>query len=128
MPFASTATDTEEQIREMEEDEAMTRDALDLLGSRRNDRYEASLAALREDTRDWWADTLARDPDALDEGEEPASADEAGLLRFLEGTAGTGRGLIRLAKSEPRAGILRCQGPMSGAPRSRRGRPWGSAR
>ena len=37
----------------MEEDEAMTRRALDLLGSRRNDAYEAALAALREDTRQW---------------------------------------------------------------------------
>ena len=49
-------------MRELEEDEAMTRRALDLLGSMRNDRYEAALAALREDTREWWADMLARDP------------------------------------------------------------------
>ena len=27
-----------------------------------------------------------RDPDELDEGEEPATADEEGLRRFLEGT------------------------------------------
>ena len=33
----------------MRDDEAMTRRALDLLGSRRNDRYEAALAALREE-------------------------------------------------------------------------------
>ncbi|MBM3758419.1 MAG: hypothetical protein FJW38_31155 [Acidobacteria bacterium] len=64
----------------------MTRRALDLLGSRRNDRYEAALAALRGDTRDWWADTLARDPEDLGEGEEPATPDEDGLPRFLEGT------------------------------------------
>ena len=31
----------------MEADEAMTRHALDLLGSDRNDAYEAALAALR---------------------------------------------------------------------------------
>jgi len=82
----ATASDTDDDIREMDEDEAMTRRALDLLGSRRNDRYGAALAALREDTRDWWADTLARDPEDLDEGEEPATPDEAGLRRFLEGT------------------------------------------
>jgi len=82
----ATASDTDGDIREMDEDEAMTRRALDLLGSRRNDRYEAALAALREDTRDWWADLLARDPDELDEGEEPATPDEDGLRRFLEGT------------------------------------------
>ncbi|MBM3489646.1 MAG: hypothetical protein FJX68_04225 [Alphaproteobacteria bacterium] len=67
-------------------DEAMTRRALDLLGSRRNDRYEAALAALREDARDRWTDRLARDPDELDEGEEAATPDEDGLRRFLEGT------------------------------------------
>jgi hypothetical protein len=61
----------------------MTQRALDLLGSR-NDRYEAALGLVREDTRNWWADVLARDPDELDEGEEPATPDEAGLRRFLE--------------------------------------------
>jgi len=44
--------DTVEDIREMQEDEAMTRRALDLLRSKRNNTYEAALAALREDTRD----------------------------------------------------------------------------
>jgi hypothetical protein len=81
----ATGDETQEDMREMEEDEAMTRHAFDLLGSRGNDRYEAALAALRADTRDWWADTLARDPDELEKGEEPAAADEAGLRRFLEG-------------------------------------------
>ena len=47
----ATDADTQEDIRDMEEDEAMTRRALDLLGSRRNDAYEAALAVLREDTR-----------------------------------------------------------------------------
>ena len=65
MPSAPTAADIEDDIREMQDDEAMTRRALDLLASRRNDRYEAALAALREDTQAWWADTLARDPDDL---------------------------------------------------------------
>lgn len=85
----ATVGDTDDDIREMDEDEAMTHRALDLLGSRRNDRNEAALAALaalREDTRDWWADPLARDPDELDEGDEPAAPDKASLRRFLEGT------------------------------------------
>jgi hypothetical protein len=47
----ATADDTAEAIAEMEEDEAMTRRALDLLDSSRNDAYEAALAVLREDTR-----------------------------------------------------------------------------
>jgi hypothetical protein len=40
---------------------------------------------LREDTQQWWADTLARDPARLEEGDEPATADAQGLRRFLEG-------------------------------------------
>src|SRR5271166_6267181 len=64
----------------MQEDEAMTRRALDLLGSRRNDRYDAALAALREDTRTWWSDTLTADPDKLEEDEEPFPPSIAQLL------------------------------------------------
>jgi hypothetical protein len=41
----ATAADTEEDIADMEADEAMTRRALDLLGSNRNDAYDAALAA-----------------------------------------------------------------------------------
>ena len=47
--------------------------------------YEAATAALREDTQQWWADTLARDPAELEEDEEPYTADAEGLRRFLEG-------------------------------------------
>jgi hypothetical protein len=64
----------------------MTRRALELLGSRRNDAYEAALlAALCEDQQAWWADTLACNPDELGEDEEPATADVGSLRRFLEG-------------------------------------------
>jgi len=81
----ATAADTEDAVRDMQEDEAMTRQALDLLNSRRNDPYEAATAALREDTQQWWADTLARDPAELEEDEEPFTADADGLRGFLEG-------------------------------------------
>jgi hypothetical protein len=80
----ATAMDTEEDIREMQEDEAMTRRALDLLGSKRDDTYEVALAALREDTQVWWADMLARDSDGLDEDEKPATGNAEGLRCFLE--------------------------------------------
>ena len=53
------AADTDEDIADMEADEAMTRRALELLRSKRNDAYEAALAALRDDTQAWWTDTLA---------------------------------------------------------------------
>ena len=80
----ATASDTEEGFTEMAADEAMTHRALDLLGSRRNDAYEAALAALREDTQAWWADVLAHDPDELTDDEAPATADAAGLRQFIE--------------------------------------------
>jgi hypothetical protein len=80
----ATASDTQEDVADMEQDEAMTRRALDLLGSKRNDAYEAALAALCDDTKAWWAGVLALDPDELEEDEEPASADVEGLRRFLE--------------------------------------------
>ena len=69
----------------MTADEAMTRHALGLLGTKRNDAYEAALAALREDTQAWWTDMLTRNPDELDEGEASAIADTEGLRHFLEG-------------------------------------------
>jgi hypothetical protein len=80
----ATPANTKDDIRDMQEDEAMTRRALDLLGFRRNDRYEAALAALREDTRTWWSETLAEDPDQLEDDGEPFTADSEGLQRFLE--------------------------------------------
>jgi hypothetical protein len=80
----ATAFDTQNDITDTEEDEAITRRALGLLGSKRNDAYEAALAALREDTQAWWADLLASDPNELEEDEEPATADAEGLRRFLE--------------------------------------------
>ena len=76
--------DTDEALQELKADEAMTRKALGLLASRRNDRYEAAVAALREDTRDWWADRLACEPENLDEGEGPYAADPDSLRRFIE--------------------------------------------
>jgi hypothetical protein len=79
-----TPADTEEAVRDFESDESMTRQALDILASRRNDRYEAALAALREDTREWWADKLASDPDDLVEGEPPYAADPDNLKRFIQ--------------------------------------------
>jgi hypothetical protein len=80
----STAADTDEDMADMAADETMTRRALELLASKRNDAYEAALAAVREDTQAWWADVLARDRDELEEDERPATADVDGLRRFLE--------------------------------------------
>jgi hypothetical protein len=61
----------------------MIRRALDLLDSRRNDVYEAALAALPVHAQETRADVLVRDPDNLEKDEAPASADADGLRRFL---------------------------------------------
>ena len=81
----ATAADTDEDIRDMQEDGAVTHRALKLLGTNRNDAYEAAMAALSDDTRQWWADSLAQDPEELEEGEVPPTADGEGLRVFLEG-------------------------------------------
>ena len=79
----ATAADTEEDIADMTADEVMTRRALDLLGSKRNDAYEAALAALREDTRGWWRDVLAREPDA-DAAQRAAARRPHRVIRFAK--------------------------------------------
>lgn len=80
----STAEQTQAEILDMQEDEAMTRRALDHLGSRRNDAYEVALSELRQDTQDWWKETIEPDPEELEAGQQPASADAESLRRFLE--------------------------------------------
>jgi hypothetical protein len=83
----ATAADTKDDTADMEADEAMTHRAIELLGSKRNDAYEAAIAELRDDTQGWWEDVLVRGPDELGEDEEPATADAEGLRRFLEDEA-----------------------------------------
>jgi hypothetical protein len=83
----ATVTDTEEDIAQVAAAEDMTRCALDLLGSGRNDAYEAALATLQDDTRQWWDDVLARDGEELEEIEEPYTADVASLRRFPKNEA-----------------------------------------
>jgi hypothetical protein len=79
-----TPENTTEEMRDLEEDEAMTAKAFKILRTGKSDAYDKAVATLREDTREWWEDTIARDPEELDEDEEPATPDTAGLLRFLE--------------------------------------------
>jgi hypothetical protein len=81
----ASAADTEADRRDMEADEAMTRRAVDQLTDGGVDAYEAALAELRADTREWWRAVLDGDAAAPDDTEEPASDDAAGLRRFLEG-------------------------------------------
>jgi hypothetical protein len=79
----ATAADTQDEIRELREDDAVTRRAIKLLGCKRKDSYEAALSS--EDARTWWAHELARSSDELGRGEGPVTANIEGLHRFLEG-------------------------------------------
>ena len=79
-----TPADNDGEMRDLAENRALIRRVLGILGSRRNDAYEAALPELREDTRSWWADNLAREPEELDEDEEPAREDAEALRRCLE--------------------------------------------
>ncbi|HKF96195.1 MAG TPA: hypothetical protein VKB96_16710 [Gammaproteobacteria bacterium] len=80
----ATPTETGEDIRALDAAEAMIDQALKILRTGKADAYENALAALREDTRKWWEDELSCNPRELDEDEETATPDTAGLLRFLE--------------------------------------------
>ena len=80
----ATDAETKNDLADLDSDEEMTRRAFELLSSKPHNNYERALAALREDTRQWWAATLARDPLELMDDDEPATADAEGLHRFLE--------------------------------------------
>jgi len=62
----------------------MTQEALRILARRSSSAYARALAALRDDTQQWWADQLACDPADHGEGQRPYAADAEGLRRFLE--------------------------------------------
>lgn len=71
-------------MRDQKVDDARSRRALILLDSKRNDRYEAALAAVHYDTRQWLNDLLETDPDDLEDGQQTFTADPDVLLRFIE--------------------------------------------
>ena len=83
---AITATDdqTAADLADLESDQAMTEEALRLLESKSPSAYSRALAALREDTREWWEDQLTWEPDDYDADQEPYRADTESLKRFLE--------------------------------------------
>jgi hypothetical protein len=81
-------TTSEEQtaadLADLKIDQAMTKEALRLLRGKSLTVYSRALAALGEDTREWWVDQLAGETDDYDEDEDPYSVDAASLKRFLE--------------------------------------------
>jgi hypothetical protein len=80
----ATADKTAEDTRELEEDEATARRALDLLSPPGKNAYEEAVACLRDDTREWWLEKLTWELDDYGEGETPYTADSDNLRRFLE--------------------------------------------
>jgi hypothetical protein len=79
----ATPEQTSEDHNDLNEDEAMTANALKLLGNGKEQSYKKALAALRADTREWWDEVLDRDPEDFDEDETHASPDAGSLLRFI---------------------------------------------
>lgn len=77
----ATPQDTEAELADLDDDEAMTRRALELLEAGGRGAYKAALAELREDTREWWAEMLEGGPD---EDGTAFTADMASLRRFIE--------------------------------------------
>lgn len=76
--------DTERDLQDLDEDQAMTERALKVLESGKTDAYDNAISVLRGDTRDWWKEKLTWEPDDYDEGEDPYTPDASGLLRFLQ--------------------------------------------
>lgn len=79
----ATPADTAAEISDLDADEAMTKKTLKLLQGGNPGAYENAVAALRQDTREWWEEKLTWEPDDYDEGEEPYTPDCPGLQRFL---------------------------------------------
>ena len=82
----ATQEDTEAELRDLAEDETVTARALAMLRTGRAKAYDQALAALRDNTRKAWAETLEGRSDADDDGtvDEPYRSDAPGLRCFLE--------------------------------------------
>jgi len=83
---AIRATDeqTAEETADLEDDRAMTEEALSILAHPSPSAYSRALAALRDDTQGWWREQLSWGPDDYDEDQTPYSADAESLKRFLQ--------------------------------------------
>jgi hypothetical protein len=80
---------TEEQVMNelaaLQSCQAITEKALRVLAKPNSaSAYSKALAVLHQDTRSWWQDQLACDPEDHDEDETPYKADAESLARFLQ--------------------------------------------
>ena len=93
--ICATPEDTETELRELAEDEAMTERALAILRKCRTNAYDKALAVLHEDAVAGWSETLAEvDREDRDDGDygdddeakdgEPYRPEAASLQRYLE--------------------------------------------
>jgi len=80
----ATEEQTPEDRADLEDDEAMTEEALRILASPSSSAYSRALAALHDDTRAWWEEQLTWEPDDYAENQEPYRADAESLTRFLK--------------------------------------------
>ena len=72
---------TPEDRADLEDDQAMTGEALRILASPSLSAYSRALAALRDDTRRWWQEQLGWNPDDYEEDQTPYGADAESLRR-----------------------------------------------
>jgi len=79
--ISSTPEQNAIDIADLGEDEKMTERAIILLRAGKRDAYQKALAALRDDTTEWWEEIL-REQD--DEDEHSYTPGIEGLLHFLE--------------------------------------------
>ena len=56
--ISATPRDTARDLRDVKRDQGMTQRALNILEAGAPDAYERALAALRDDTRDYWQECL----------------------------------------------------------------------
>jgi hypothetical protein len=61
--IAATPVETTRDLRDLKRDQGMSQRALNILQAGGPDAYQRALAALREDTRAYWQECLADDPE-----------------------------------------------------------------
>jgi len=80
----ATGERTAEERADLEEDRTMTEEAIRTLAKLSSSDYSRALAALRDDTREWWDRQLNSEPGDYDKDQTPYRADADSLRRFLE--------------------------------------------
>jgi hypothetical protein len=80
----TTDAETTDDLADLASARTMTETAIRLLDSFSPEAYSRALAALREDTHEWWAEQLTWKREDYEEDEKPFRATAEDLLRFLQ--------------------------------------------